>query len=118
TLCFSFQLSVVPRYLPSFPTRRSSDLGPFGLSGTDAVVIVGILARWAIFASAVTFERSTGSPMSFTSWNSPLRWSISSRTASLGSIIHLLTLAIAFSSGLGFGLGGRSVRPLIAAGEA
>ena len=33
--------------------------GPFGPSGTDAVVNVGILARCATFANAVTFERST-----------------------------------------------------------
>ena len=41
--------------------------------------------------------------MSRTSWNSPLWWSISNRTASLGSIIHLLlALLIAFSFGAFF----------------
>src|SRR5207302_2183281 len=64
--------------------------GPFGPSGTEAVVKVGILARRATLASAHTWLRSVGWSMSRTSWNSPLWWSTSSKTASLGSIIHLL----------------------------
>src|SRR3712207_2420790 len=68
--------------------------GPLGPSGTEAVVKVGSLARYDTLASAVTWERSTGCSMSRTSWNSPLWWSISSITASSGSIIHLLPAAM------------------------
>ncbi|MNT27946.1 hypothetical protein D3C72_1635990 [compost metagenome] len=61
--------------------------GPFGPSGTEAVVNVGMLARRDSLASAVTWPRSTCCSMSRTSWNKPLWWSISSMTASSGSII-------------------------------
>jgi len=71
--------------------------GPFGPSGTEAVVKVGILARRDTFASAQTWWRRVGWSMSRTSWNSPLWWSISNRTASLGSIIHLLNPTMASS---------------------
>src|SRR3989442_7463182 len=60
--------------------------GPFGPCGTDAVVITGILHSVAILASAAAWARSLGIGMSFTVWNRPLWWSISSIAASLGSM--------------------------------
>src|SRR5262245_58137084 len=72
--------------------------GPFGPSGTEAVVKVGIFDRRAALARAMTLFRSVGTSMSLTSWNRPLWWSMSNETASLGSIIHLLKVAMSISS--------------------
>src|SRR3954462_8537072 len=62
------------RIIPSVDLASARHIDRFGIAlmdlgdqwtirtdGTDAVVDVEILARWATFANAVTFERSTGS---------------------------------------------------------
>lgn len=46
--------------------------GPFGPCGTEAVVITGIFASVAIFASAVAWVRTLVNGMSPMVWNRPL----------------------------------------------
>src|ERR1700741_3290810 len=46
--------------------------GPFGPSGTEALVMTGIFARVAIFASVMAWVRKSAIGMSFTTWNKPL----------------------------------------------
>lgn len=60
--------------------------GPFGPCGTEAVVMTGIRASVATFASVTAFARSSVIGMSLTVWNRPLWWSMSSMTASFGSM--------------------------------
>src|SRR5688572_2923228 len=69
--------------------------GPFGPCGTEAVVMTGIFASEATFASVVAFARRVGIGMSPTVWNRPLWWSMRSMTALLGSMIGLAPLKFA-----------------------
>ncbi|MCY1209783.1 hypothetical protein D9M72_214470 [compost metagenome] len=69
--------------------------GPLGPCGTEAVVMTGSLARVAMEASAAARARSSGMGMSPTVWNRPLWWSISSMTASSGSMTGRWPLKLA-----------------------
>ena len=77
--------------------------GPFGPFGSEAVVMIGTFASSAIFASATVFARSSAIGMSFTVWNSPVWWSSSSSTVSLGSISTLAAASLGWRERPGIG---------------
>ncbi|MNN37931.1 hypothetical protein D3C81_1519000 [compost metagenome] len=69
--------------------------GPFGPCGTEAVVMTGIFASVAIFASVEASRRSVVNGMSCTVWNRPLWWSINSMATLSGSITGFAPLKLA-----------------------